>query len=111
YLDIGVHGGLPLIFLFIAILAKGFSLVGQCLQQGAKVPPELRFLIWSVGASLFVHAVTCMSVSYFDQSVLFLYLTLAVIGSIWSGSMIRAKVNIAQENRINASLAMNMQRA
>lgn len=111
YLDIGVRGGLPLVFLFIAIIAKGFSLVGQYLQQGAKVPSELRFLIWSVGASLFVHAVTCISISYFDQSVLFLYLTLAVIGSLWSGSVIRSKVNIAQESRIDASLAVKMQRA
>lgn len=110
YIDIGVHGGLPLVFLFIAILAKGFALVGQCLRQGARLPQESRLLMWSVGASLFAHAVTCISVSYFDQSVLFLYLTLAVIGSIWSGSVVHAKVNVAQENGIAAPLAVNMQR-
>jgi hypothetical protein len=108
YLDMGVHGGLPLMFLFIAILAKGFSLVGQCLRQGAKLSPEFRFLVWSLGASLFSHATTCISISYFDQSVVFLYLTLAVVGSIWSCTILQAKVENAQENRIHISSAVSI---
>lgn len=111
YLDQGVHGGLPLMFLFIAILAKGFSFVGQSLRKASRVPSELRILIWSAGAALFAHTATCMSISYFDQSVLFLYLTLAVIGSIWSGSVLHTKVNILQKKRIPTVLAMNMQGA
>jgi hypothetical protein len=84
YIKLGVIGGLPLMLLFIAILAKGFSFVGQALRQSAGLPPESRFMIWALGASLFAHAATCISVSYFDQSFLFLYLTLAAIGSAHS---------------------------
>lgn len=88
YLLFGVLGGLPLMFLFIAILAKGFSFVGQTLRQSSDLTAESQFILWALGAALFVHAVTCISVSYFDQSFVFLYLTLACIGSAYSNSII-----------------------
>jgi hypothetical protein len=84
YLAMGVVGGLPLMLLFIAILIKGFSFVGKMLRQAKDLPQESQFFIWAFGASLFTHAVTFMSVSYFDQSVVFLYLTLGAIGSMSS---------------------------
>jgi hypothetical protein len=80
YLQMGVWGGLPLMFLFIAALVKGFSFVGARMVDEA-TPAQDRFLIWSLGASLFAHVATCISVSYFDQSVFFIYLTLASIAS------------------------------
>jgi hypothetical protein len=85
YLQLGVVGGLPLMLLFIAILAKGFSFVGQTLGQPSNLPDESHFMLWAFGSALFAHAVTCISVSYFDQSFLFIYLTLAAIGSAYSG--------------------------
>lgn len=84
YLQMGVLGGLPLMFLFIAILAKGFSTVGQLLQFPEDLPQGSRFLFWSFGASVFANAATSISVSFFDQSFVFLYLPLAVIGSVFS---------------------------
>ena len=85
YLEMGVIGGLPLMALFIAILVRGFSLVGQMLQQRADLTRESRFIVWALGGSLFAHAVTFISVSYFDQSFVFIYLTLAAISSAKSG--------------------------
>jgi len=67
--------------LFIAILIKGFSLVGQALREKTELPVTYRFMFWALGSSLFAHAATSISVSYFDQSFVFLYLTLAAIGS------------------------------
>lgn len=84
YLYIGILGGLPLMLVFIAILVKGFSFVGQTVNKASDLPEDSRFLIWSIGASLFAHAFTSLSVSYFDQSFLFVYLTLAAIGSAYS---------------------------
>ena len=86
YLQMGVIGGLPLMLLFMAVLVKGFSFVGQTLRQMPQLSPHSQFMIWALGSSLFAHAVTFISVSYFDQSFLFLYLTLAAIGSAWSGA-------------------------
>ena len=87
YLQMGVWGGLPLMLLFIAVLVKGFSFVGQTLRQSADLPPKSRFMIWALGASLFAHAATFISVSYFDQSFVFIYLTLAAISSVRSGTV------------------------
>ncbi len=78
----GVDGGLPLMLLFIAILAKGFSYVGQTLRQMPESSPQSRFMVWALGAMLFAHAATFISVSYFDQSFVFIYLTLAAISSV-----------------------------
>jgi len=87
YLKMGVIGGLPLMLLFIAILVKGFSFIGQALRQSPDLLPESRFILWALGSSLFAHAVTGIGVSYFDQSFIFLYLTLGAIGSAWSEIM------------------------
>lgn len=84
YLHLGVLGGLPLMLLFMAILAKGFSYVGRTLGQMQESSPESQYMIWALGASLFAHAATFVSVTYFDQSFVFIYLTLASIGTIWS---------------------------
>jgi hypothetical protein len=78
YVYMGVLGGLPLLIMFIALVAQGFAVVGRRLQNS---PKETQFASWAFGASLFAHAVTCISVSYFDSSVVFLYLTLGLIGS------------------------------
>lgn len=83
YIQMGVIGGLPLMFLFIFILLKGFSLVGHALHDQNELTQKLRFMVWALGASLFTHAVTFISVSYFDQSFIFIYLTLGAIGSLW----------------------------
>ena len=86
YLQMGVIGGLPLMVLFIAVLVKGFSFVGQTLRQMSELSLHSQFMVWAIGASLFAHATTFISVSYFDQSFVFIYLTLAAIGSVWSGT-------------------------
>ena len=81
YLAQGVKGGLPLMILFIVIIWLGFRYVGDILRARPDAPKEDQFLIWSLGASLFAHASTCISVAYFDQSVIFIYLMLALIAS------------------------------
>ena len=81
YLQLGVVGGLPLTLLFIALLWTGFVYVGKSLDAMANENSELRFFVWATGASLFAHTATSISVSYFDQSFVFLYLILAIIGT------------------------------
>lgn len=87
YIKMGVLGGLPLTMLLIAILSRGFSYVGQSQHDAAGLSSKSQFMLWTTGAALFAHAVTCMSVSYFDQSMVFLYFTLAIIGSARSAVM------------------------
>lgn len=87
YLHMGVIGGLPLMLLFIGLLVKGFASVGRIVRQRNDLEPASLFMIWALGSSLFAHAATFLSVAYFDQSFVFLYLTLAIIGSAWSVTM------------------------
>jgi hypothetical protein len=82
YLLLGVQGGLPLMLLFILVLAKGFSIVGQSVQKAERLGTKHVFFYWALGASLFAHAATSISVSYFDQSFVFLYITLAAIAGL-----------------------------
>jgi hypothetical protein len=81
YIRMGVDGGMPLLVTFIAVLGKGFSLVGTMTQLQNNQHSDFRFTAWALGAALFAHAATFMSVSYFDQCVVFLYMNLALIGS------------------------------
>jgi len=97
FLQIGVWGGLPLMLLFIWILAVAFKALGRQLRVLEDSPVEDSFLIWTLGAILFGHVTTFLSIAYFDhQSVVFLYLVLAAIASLCSGQTSREA--IASEN-------------
>jgi|LakMenEpi03Aug12_release.lakeMendotaPanAssembly.Ray.scaffolds.fasta_scaffold38782_3 hypothetical protein len=89
YLKMGVIGGLPLMGLFIAALLSGFQYIGQSLRLSQHEPWEQQFMIWSVGAALLSHVATCISVSYFDQSYIFLFLNLALINSLRSAILLK----------------------
>ena len=41
-----------------------------------------EFFLWAVGAALLTHTASCISISYFDQSYVFLFMNLALIGSL-----------------------------
>ena len=86
YLHLGVIGGMPLVIIFMAILVKGFSFIGQILRNRPDLPTESQFLVWALGSSLFVHATTFVSVAYFDQSFVLIYLTLGAISSLYSAA-------------------------
>lgn len=101
YLRMGVDGGLPLMLLFIAKLAIGFHFVGRALKQLPDASFQPRFMIWSLGISLFAHSTAFISVSYFDQSVVFIYLILAAISSVWSGMvMVTSRVSDKKSERV-----------
>ena len=84
YLQYGVIGGLPLMLLFMGALGVAFRYVGQCLRAAEEASWEDQFFIWALGAALLGQAATCISVSFFDQSYMFLFLNLALIGSLWA---------------------------
>ncbi|MCO5050844.1 MAG: hypothetical protein M9920_00880 [Verrucomicrobiae bacterium] len=88
YLQFGVLGGLPLMLLFIGILASAFAAVGRALRRDKQAPFERRFLIWTAGATLFGHATTFLSVAYFDQSIVYIYFLLGAIASFQAAKFI-----------------------
>ena len=86
--------------LFIAVLTKGFAAVGKLLAQHQDGPAHQKFLIWTIGCTLFGHAASMMSISYFDQTIIFLYLVLAAIGSVHGTKLAEGSVveKIAQSD-------------
>ncbi len=78
----GVLGGLPLMLVFLAIIAFSFRDVGRAMAQHATAPMPQQTLIWGVGAILFGYFMNFWTISLFDQSVMFLYLTFASIQSV-----------------------------
>jgi len=82
YILMGVWAGLPLVFLFIAMIWKAFRYAGEIIKTGKPLSERDRFLMWCVGSALFAHTATCVSVAYFDQSYIFMFLCLAAIGSL-----------------------------
>ena len=82
YVLMGILGGVPLLLIFISILVAGFSEIRRALNDPRNMPGEYQFMIWTLGSILFGHVITFFSVSYFDQSAIYLYLVLAMIGSL-----------------------------
>ena len=77
----GVKGGLLKLVLFVVIIFRCFGSVGRRLHAGG-AESRAQFLVWALGVSLFVHCVSFLSITYFDQSIAVWYWLLAVISSI-----------------------------
>jgi hypothetical protein len=80
YIRQGVEGGVFTMALFIAIIALAFRDVGRALRQNTD--RTVQFCIWGMGASLLVHTVSFLSVSYFDQNFVNWYMLLALIATV-----------------------------
>ncbi|MES2439818.1 MAG: hypothetical protein V4584_12150 [Verrucomicrobiota bacterium] len=88
YIGFGVAGGLAAMVLVIVMLLVAFKWVGKTITTWGNENSGRCFMIWCFGATLFAHAATSISVAYFDQSVLYFWLSLAVISSIHSISQL-----------------------
>jgi hypothetical protein len=91
YIRMAVWGGMPMLLLFVWGLAIAFMMVSGALRANKDAPFQERFLLWTLGCILFGHAASMISVSYFDQSVFFLYFVLAAISTLQA-------VTVTEEN-------------
>ena len=82
YIAEGVKGGLLRLGLFIWLIVLGFKAIGRRTKADGAVPFQTQWLYWCLGTCLVTHAVSFMSVTYFDQMVVFWYWLLAVISSL-----------------------------
>jgi hypothetical protein len=84
YIKMGVLGGLLLMGLLIATILKAFTILGHRMRFLRKSRDPSEFVLWCLGSSLFSHACTFNSVTYFDQSFIFFSLVIGAIGSLAS---------------------------
>jgi len=78
YVAEGLGGGIVALVLFVAILVLGFRMVGR-VARSEQLPENTRRFAWSLGAALLTHAVSFVSIAYFDQNMVLLYMLLAGI--------------------------------
>lgn len=84
FISFAILGGLLSLGLVLGMLWTAFRWVGQCYRDKLPAAPGDAFPIWCLGAGLFAQGVSGVSVSYFDQSLVFFWLNVAVIGSAYS---------------------------
>ncbi|RYD30435.1 MAG: hypothetical protein EOP85_23880 [Verrucomicrobiaceae bacterium] len=84
YISFAVLGGLVSMLLVIAILVRAFIWIGKILKSEVGLPESDHFMVWCMGAGLVAHAATSISVAYFDQSMMFFWLNVAVISALYS---------------------------
>jgi hypothetical protein len=100
YIQNGASGGLITMALFIAIIALSFKAVGRSVRLGeTSLPIANRKLTWALGAALFAHAVTYISVTYFDQNFVNWYLLLAMISSVAGPSLLMTRQEFLEKVR------------
>ena len=79
YIQLGVTGGLALTGALIAIQWRSFRLLGQEITNRFANDGLEKFRLWCLGSALAAHAVTFLSISYFDQMHVFYW---ALIGGL-----------------------------
>lgn len=73
YIQLGVTSGLALVACLLAIQWKSFRLISNRMSELENSNPALQYSLWCLGSVLFAHAVTFLSISYFDQIYVFFW--------------------------------------
>ena len=82
FIRMGVTGGLLLLVLFVAIILAAFNMLGARMKILRKTRDTSEFTLWCVGATLFAHCFSFISVSYFDQSFVLFGFILGVVPAL-----------------------------
>jgi hypothetical protein len=82
YIGHGVNGGLVTMILFILIIIQCFRGLGNAQKINVSHPLGARFCLWAIGVCLFTHVVSFLSITYFDQMMVFWYLIIAITSTI-----------------------------
>ena len=101
----GVRGGLITMILFICIVVISFSAIGRAVRTVRDKSRRTELLLWTIGAAIFGHVISFMSVSYFDQNIVSWYLLLAIIATVVTECM-RIR-NLARRGNVTSTPAAN----
>ncbi len=73
YVYMGVMGGLPLLIALVVIQWKTFAILYKRTEELRAVNSPEEFGLWCLGSTMFAHAVTFLSISYYDQIYVFFW--------------------------------------
>ena len=82
FIRCGVDGGLVLMSCFVSIILAAFAALRRVLGQIPMDQFQDRSLLWCLGATLWAHVATFLSVTYWDQSMCLYLMLLAFIASL-----------------------------
>jgi len=97
FIQVGVTGGMITLILFTTVIVLCFRDIGQTLKAAKDEPFAIRIILWAMGAALLAHIVSFVSVSYFDQIIVFWYLLLAMISTV--SSLLKEPGSLSTEPR------------
>lgn len=100
-----LHGGVGLLFLFIALLAMAYQSIGRLIRHACRDASQRR-LGWALGICLFAHTMNFIAVSYFGQINAIWYLLLAMIAGVSYQPVQRPVVATSASRRRIASTRM-----
>lgn len=96
YVVWGLHGGIGLLALFVAMISIGFRDVGRIVKK-MESDRGILVMAWALGLSFLVHVASFMGVTYFGQINFLWYADLAIIASL--GSYCAALPALPQRSR------------
>lgn len=112
YVSYAFTGGLLALALFIWIIARGFSRLGNA-RKLAEGNRSQEWFVWCLGASLFSHVIGFFGVKYFDQMQFAWFVLLAIISvAVFevTGSVVpQVQEDLAPSYDVPASSSRNMQ--
>ncbi len=85
YLALGLTAGLGAIALYILLLVRGFSYIGNALlivRNNGESDKSFEFLLWGLGVIHTVHILNWLAITYYDQTYVFWLLQLAVLSTL-----------------------------
>jgi len=80
-----VEGGLTTLVFFVVVLIIAVKTAGKYSLQN--IPREQQWLAWSICVSILGHCVSFISVSYFGQIHMLLFMTFAIVGLVYEMSL------------------------
>jgi hypothetical protein len=79
FISEGVNGGIVTLSLFILLIVMSYKYIGHELNIAKSKPKHMEIVVWCLGVSLFAHLLSFISVTYFDQMMIYWYLLLSII--------------------------------
>jgi hypothetical protein len=93
YVAYGLTGGLACLIAFIAVISRGFGMLGVA-RKRIEGNREQEWLMWSLGCAMFAHVMGYLGTGYWDQTQVAWFSFLAIIGAATASSIVEPEEQV-----------------